>query len=92
MKCWGAGTTAHKRTEITVETHQVLIVRGSRSMRGWCAECGREVDLVRVGDVGGVIAMPGPMTRANAGAQAWHFCEGPDGTNLVCVESLQNSI
>jgi hypothetical protein len=37
--------TAHKRTEITVETDRVLIVRRRRALRVWCPECGREVDM-----------------------------------------------
>ncbi len=37
---------AYKTTEITVETDRVFIIRKSHSTRGWCAECGKEVDMV----------------------------------------------
>jgi hypothetical protein len=37
---------AFRRTEITVETDRIWIIRKSRSMRFWCASCGREVEAV----------------------------------------------
>jgi hypothetical protein len=37
---------AYKRTEITVETDELWIIQKSRVTRGWCAECGKEVDMV----------------------------------------------
>jgi hypothetical protein len=36
----------YKRTEITVETDQILVIRKSGPARAWCAECGREVDVL----------------------------------------------
>ena len=42
----GRAAAAYRRTEITVETDRVLIIRKSNSTRVWCAECGREVDMV----------------------------------------------
>lgn len=39
---------AYKRTEITMETDQITIIRGSHSTWGYCRECGREVDVVTV--------------------------------------------
>ena len=38
--------TVHRRTEITVETERVLIIRQHRSVRAWCQECGCQVDTV----------------------------------------------
>jgi hypothetical protein len=35
----------YKRTEITVETDQILVLSKSRPLRAWCAACGREVDV-----------------------------------------------
>jgi len=38
--------TAHEKTEITIETDQILIIRRRRSVRFWCQECGSPVDMV----------------------------------------------
>lgn len=38
--------TAHKRTEITIETTQVVVIERRRSTRDWCPRCGCEVDMV----------------------------------------------
>ena len=40
----------YKRTEIIVETDQILVLRKARFTRGWCAECGREVEMVTLID------------------------------------------
>lgn len=40
--------TTQSRTEITVETDRVLIIR--RSVRAWCRQCGREVDMLSLGE------------------------------------------
>lgn len=45
-------TRGYKRTEITVDTEQILVIRGSRAGRAWCAECGREVDVLTLKDPG----------------------------------------
>jgi hypothetical protein len=42
--------TVQRRTEITVETERVLIIRQHRSVRVWCQECGRQVDAVSLGE------------------------------------------
>src|ERR1700722_834959 len=39
-------TVIHRRTEIVIETEQVVIVRRRSSRRSWCRECGREVEVV----------------------------------------------
>ena len=55
-------TGGYKRTEITVETDQILVVRKSSPSRAWCAACGREVNVLRGNDTG---ALPeGDPTKA----------------------------
>jgi hypothetical protein len=84
----------YKRTEITVETEQIWVIRKSQTRRGWCAECGREVDMVKL-DEGGVI--PGrvappltaqPMLPGCGDSRGWHWSLAEDGKPLVCLESL----
>jgi hypothetical protein len=79
--------TAHKRTEITIQTDQVVLIRRRVRARRWCPECGSEVDVV---DLVQSQALTVAQARLNGGTQArkWHYLEGPDGTPLVCLESL----
>jgi hypothetical protein len=41
---------AYKRTEITLETNRIWIIRKRNSTRVWCPGCRREVDVVRLSD------------------------------------------
>ena len=88
---------AYKRTEITVETEQIWIIRKSRARRGWCADCGREVDMVRLDEAGvipGRITPPltaQPMLPGCGDNRGWHWSQAEDGTALVCLESALKS-
>lgn len=91
-KLWEGGTPAHKRTEITVETDKLLIVRRHRSTRIWCQECGCEVDMVSLGEAGALTGLTGKALSDCAGARRWHVPKGQEGTELVCLESLLKSM
>ena len=87
---------AYKRTEITLETDRIWIIRKSRSTRGWCAKCGREVDMVGLKEAGALFGMSRPgMTESMlpGGGGAWdtHWSQATDGSPLVCLESLLKS-
>jgi hypothetical protein len=84
--------TAQKRTEITVETDNVLIIRRRRSIRGWCAECGCEVNMVGLAEAEAVARMTAEALRDRAQARGWHLSAGRDGNKLVCLESLLRSL
>jgi len=90
---------ANKMEEITVATEQVWIIRKSQASRGWCAECGREVDMVGLKKAEALSAMTQPMppqtllTQAmlpgrGEGGQGWHWSRASDGSPRVCLESL----
>jgi hypothetical protein len=74
-----------RRTEITVETNQVLIIRRRRSTRGWCRECAREVEIVSLDDTAAIAGINGPLLHESV-AQPWHFSDGEK--QWVCLESL----
>ena len=84
--------TAKKRTEITVETDRILIIRRRRVIRGWCRECAMEVDLVTLKDAGAIAKMSLSALQDSPQARTLHICEGPGGTPLVCLESLLKSL
>jgi len=89
--------TVYNRTEITVETEQILVIRRSRAGRAWCAECGREVDMVRVnearvlsGDSRPSLTTQ-PMLPGSGGGRGWHWSQSEDGAPLVCLESIRRA-
>jgi hypothetical protein len=85
--------TPFKRTEITIETDHILVIRRYRSIRAWCPECGCEVDMV---DPEAAEVFTGdsrqPFSRQSlqdlARSRQWHTAEGPEGSMLICLESL----
>lgn len=78
-----------QRTEITVQTDRILIIRRRQFRRVWCQQCGREVEAITVQEAGNLaggverLALPG-----NPESEAWHVCAGGDGETLICLESL----
>ena len=79
----------HKRTEITVETDEILIVRRARMYRAWCPFCAREVDMVGVADAQVMAGIPAGATGSNF-SENWHVSENPPA--LVCLDSVLKSI
>jgi hypothetical protein len=80
--------TVHRRTEITVETERVLIVRQHRSVRAWCQECGYEVEMVSLGEAEALTRVSVQEFCEAAQAQCWHVFENQEGKRLVCLASL----
>jgi hypothetical protein len=76
---------ARKRMEVTVETDQVLIIRRRRSTRGWCQECGREVEIVSLEDAAAIAGISGPLLYDGL-ARPWHFSDREE--KWVCLHSL----
>jgi hypothetical protein len=80
--------TVHRRTEITVETERVLIIRKRRSVRAWCRECGCEVEMISLGEAQALAKVPREEFCESAQACKWHLSESEDGARLVCLVSL----
>jgi hypothetical protein len=75
----------HKRTEITIETDRVLIIRRRRILRAWCPECGHEVEMVDPREAEAITAVRGLPLRDCA---QWHVAQSQEGTGLICLDSL----
>ena len=86
-----AAMAGHKRTEITIETDQVVIIRRRHSSRAWCRECGCEVDMVGLQEAGVLAGMPQEAMHHQAQARGWHLFEGQTGAELICLQSLLKS-
>jgi hypothetical protein len=78
----------YKRTEITVETDRVWIIRKSHSTRVWCEKCGREVEMVGLREAAALSGVGQPVLLDTDGRD-WHRTQAPDGSPLICLESLR---
>ena len=91
-KAWGVFTTPCKRTQITIETSRVLILRQMRLFRSWCPECACEVDVVGLEEASALTEMTRSVLRESVQTTNWHFSESSDGALLICLDSLMKSM
>jgi hypothetical protein len=84
--------TEPQRTEITVQTERLVIIRGSRSTRAWCRECGREVEMVALSQAAALVRGNKPVLPDPAQSHGWHISEDQNGSPLVCLESVLKSM
>lgn len=77
------------RIEIRIQTRQLLIVQDTASVtRGWCAGCGRQVDMVRLENATALKAESLRACGIQVNADELHVNEMPGGFLLVCLNSL----
>jgi hypothetical protein len=76
-----------RRTEVTVETETLLVVRRGGAARGWCDACGAEVALLTPLAAARASGVSTRLVYARLEAGLVHFAELPDGTLLVCGPS-----
>jgi hypothetical protein len=76
--------------EIATQTDRLLIIRREGSTRGWCRECGREREMVSLGNAA-TIAGTSLLLPGAAASHGWHVSEDRNGSPLVCLESLLKS-
>ena len=87
-KFTGKHPPTYRKTEVTLETDRIWIIRRTRTSRGWCGECGREVDLIRAGEAAAIAGRIQLPLSADDSEQAWHRVEGADGSMLICLPSV----
>ena len=79
-----------RRTRITIETAEVMLVRRRANAMGelWCRQCGEQVVMVTP-ERAAMLAFVSPRAiyrRVERGAI--HFVEMPEGSLLICLKSL----
>jgi hypothetical protein len=79
------GIVFHQRTELTIITDQVTIIRPYRSTHGWCRECRRDVETVSLREAAAILGTNVPLL-ADRPTQRWHFADA-EGKS-VCLESV----
>ena len=77
-----------KKTEITVETFEVLIIsRHDRLSRSWCESCGKQVALIGLNDacLSG-LSIEAIQRQVETGRI--HLIETVGGSSMICLNSL----
>ena len=78
-----------KRTEVTVETERVLVIRRRyRAIQARCGECGEEVVMIRPDQAAAVSGRSLRSIFTDIEQGALHFMEQADGMILICLNSL----
>lgn len=77
-----------KRTRITIETDSLLVLRGRKSLRAWCPQCGVEAEMIPLNDVGVISNLPLAEVQAWLESPDLHHTKRADGTALVCLNSM----
>ena len=67
MRRWAKASdravAAYKRTEITLETDRVWILRKPQTARMWCPGCGREIDVLQRSEAAALPATTQPVVN-----------------------------
>ncbi len=82
-----AGAMA-KHTRITIKTDSLLVLRGRKSLRAWCPQCGAEAEMISLDDVGVVSNLPPAEVQAWIESADLHHTKTPEGTALICLNSM----
>jgi hypothetical protein len=81
-----------RRTEITVETHQVLVTRRRGSLlEGWCVHCDQQVGMILVEEA----ALAGISLHAicrTMRAGRLHFTADASRPSFICLNSLLEQV
>jgi hypothetical protein len=79
------------RTEITVETERILVIRRRyRAIEAWCESCAQQVVMIRPDQAAAVSGQSLRSIFGDIERAALHFMEQPDGMLLICLNSLLN--
>jgi len=85
----GGDVKTKKRTEITVETHRLLVMRKpTGTTQTWCARCCEQVEMATPERAA---LLAGVSLRAicrQVEANSIHFVETANGLLLICLNSL----
>jgi hypothetical protein len=75
-----------RRTEITIETEEIWVIRRSRgAIIAWCQECGEQVEMVTPDQAAGLTRLG---ARRRVGSEGIHYAETSQGCLLICLRSM----
>ncbi|MBV8831139.1 MAG: hypothetical protein JO108_18135 [Acidobacteriaceae bacterium] len=77
-----------KQTTITVETSSLLILQGRISLRAWCPQCAAEEDMIAMANTGAISNLDRRALEQWLTSGELHRTNAPDGSSLICLNSL----
>jgi hypothetical protein len=77
-----------KQTRITIETESLLILRGQSSRRAWCPLCAAETEMIALDNAGVMSNLGRPELQEWLNSGDLHRSQRPDGSELICLNSL----
>jgi hypothetical protein len=77
-----------KRTILTIETESLLVIRGKGAPKSWCAECATETEMIGLENLGVVTNLDRSATEEWLSSSDLHHSVAPDGSPVVCLNSL----
>ena len=78
-----------KRTEITIETRRVTVIRRRQaSNRGWCEGCLADVQMITPNQAAAIAGVSSRTIYRWIEASRVHFIEDSSELILVCVPSI----
>lgn len=81
-----------KQTTITIETDSLLILQARSSNRRWCPACSAEVEMIGLENIGVVSNLDRLALEQWLNSASLHCSQFPDGTSLICLNSLLASV
>lgn len=77
-----------RRTVITIESHQLTVVRTRRGIEKWCQECGKELPMLTPEAAAALAGVsPRAIYRSVESGQL-HSIDTSDGALLICSGSF----
>ena len=80
---------ARKRTEITIETNRLVMVRSRKvSVMSWCRNCERRTKMITVDEAAEIGGVSSRTIYRWVESDRLHFSETSEGRLLICLESI----
>lgn len=78
-----------KRTEITIETERVMVIRKCKSsILAWCPTCAKQVPMIKVDEAANLARVSSRTIYRWVETGKVHFAETPEGMLWICLNSL----
>ena len=88
----GESVRTKKRTEITIETERVIVIRRRRlPVHAWCQPCGGQVVMVTVDEAARAACVSARTVYRWVEDEKLHFIETAEGGLLICQASIPPS-
>lgn len=77
-----------KQAKITMETSSLFMLRAQTAERAWCAQCAAESEVVALDRIGVISNLDREALEEWLNSGTIHRLEPPNGSPLICLNSL----